>query len=168
MTKSLRKVPGNEIIDYALRYLSASEIKNFPDEGDLFLLYERSLAEERYPDDDEGWEFRGYHQCLGYVIDDKELPVGKWVWMYFVCLKTVPPLQGVVKLQPPHIARGTYYNAKRTREMKVVKIEFTMNSTTLKFEMSTDKPRTDKPGHEQSHPPDDIAKKIIAFPSPKE
>ncbi len=110
-----------DIIDYAARYVDPKDVIDFPFNNDLFCLLGRKVGTEPLPDD-EGWEFNGYGVCTGYVLDDLEMPVGKWIWMYFAALSTFPPQQQVLKLQPPHIVKGGFQNPERTYEFKFIKV----------------------------------------------
>jgi hypothetical protein len=112
-----------EIIDYAMQYVTREEITDFPMKGDLFCILQRSLPENRILKDDEGWQFAGYHVCNGYMLDDEARPIGKWVWMQYVSLASFPPQTGTLKLQPPHIVKGMYQDGSRTHEFRMVRLE---------------------------------------------
>jgi hypothetical protein len=108
-----------EIIDYAARYMDAGEVADFPMDGDLFCLLSR---EAKQTEDSEKWQFAGYGICQRYRLDEDARPLGKWVWFEFVSLVTFPPRAAVLKLQPPHIARGQFQSADRSLDFRVVKV----------------------------------------------
>jgi len=114
-----------DIIDYAARYVDPKDVVDFPFNNDLFCLMGRKLSDAPLKDE-EGWEFNGYGICTGYVLDDLEMPLGKWIWMYFAGLSTFPPQQQVLKLQPPHIVKGGFQNPERTHEFRFLKIDLSM------------------------------------------
>jgi hypothetical protein len=111
-----------EIIDLASRYTSPEEIVDFPHDGDLFCLLQRVLPDNAVLADDKGWTFAGYGICSGYVIDETEMPAGKWLWMHFVSLAAFPPISQTLKLQPPHIAKGRFESPDRKIEFRILKI----------------------------------------------
>lgn len=111
-----------EIIDFALRYITPGEVVDFPVPGDLFSLFQRELPANKILKDDEGWRFAGYCLCREYVPDDESKPMGKWIWHHFVSLSVFPPFESVLKLQPPHIVKGLFQNPERTFEYKITKI----------------------------------------------
>jgi len=115
-------VTREEIIDFALRYISKDEITDFPEEGDLFCFLERRLPDNKVLKDNEGWNFAGYAICKGYAYDYESKPKGKWLWFYFTSLNTFPPTQQTFKLQPPHIAKGIFQDSQRSGEIKIIKI----------------------------------------------
>jgi hypothetical protein len=111
-----------EIVDFALRYLTPEEVVDFPVPGDLFSLFQRALPANKILKDDEGWQFAGYCLCREYVPDDEAKPAGKWIWHRFVSLSVYPPFESMLKLQPPHIAKGLFQNPERTFEYKIIKV----------------------------------------------
>jgi hypothetical protein len=111
-----------EILDYASRYVAPKDAIDFVHDNDLFCLLARKLSPDKALADKEGWEFQGYGICVGYTVDDQEIPVGKWLWMHFVSLATFPPSAQAFKLQPPHAVKGGFQNPQRTQEFKIVKI----------------------------------------------
>ena len=111
-----------EIIDYSLRYISEQELVDFPHDGELFSFLQRDIVPDKAPKDNEGWAFAGYGICLKYELDTEEKPAGKWIWFSCILLDTFPPKHSVMKLQPPHIAKGLFQNATRTAEIKILKI----------------------------------------------
>jgi hypothetical protein len=118
-----------EIIDYSLRYIPEQELVEFPHDGELFSFLQRDVAPDKARKDDEGWSFAGYGICLNYELDTEEKPAGKWIWFSFILLDTFPPKHSVMKLQPPHIAKGQFQNATRTAEIKILKIPLPTKAT---------------------------------------
>jgi hypothetical protein len=119
------KVPllsKQEIIDLASRYTAPEEIVDFPGAGDLFCMMQRSSIETPPQGDDEGWKFAGYGLCTGYIIDDLEVPAGKWLWMQFTSLAVFPPLSQALRLQPPHVAKGRFQSQDRGTDFRIRKI----------------------------------------------
>jgi len=121
----------DEIIDLASRYLSKEEIVNFPFNGDLFAILIREIPQDRILEDNEGWTFGGYGQCLRYSIDEDAKPRGKWLWMHFVSLQGFPPAVEVIRLQPPHVAKGSFQTPDRTQEIRIIRIDVSNNSTLI-------------------------------------
>jgi hypothetical protein len=111
-----------EIIDLASRYTSPEEIVDFPHNSDFFCLLQRVLPDNAVLADDKGWAFAGYGICTGYVIDETEIPAGKWLWMRFVSLAAFPPVSQTLKLQPPHVAKGRFQSSDRKIEFCILKI----------------------------------------------
>jgi hypothetical protein len=148
-----------DIIEYALRYISEDEITDFPRPGEIFALLARKLVQNKILKDDEGWQFAGYNICDRYELDTDAKPAGKWIWVHFVTLSTYPPVSSVLKLQPPHIVKGTFQNPDRTEEYKMVTVgsnvaELLQRSKSLSA--NRQQPTTD----ENSDTPDNI----ISFP----
>jgi hypothetical protein len=146
-----------EIIDLASRYTVPAEITDFPCENDLFCFLHRDILKISVPDDDKGWEFQGYGQCLGYTADDEEKPAGKWLWMHYVSLATFPPSVQVVKLQPPHVVKGRYQTPDRQSEIRIVKIILNKDAP------ATDDPDTKELGEGDEKPVEGMAEKIVPF-----
>jgi hypothetical protein len=115
-------IPKNEIIDLALRYVSADEIADFPFDGDIFCMLSRELPPDRIVPEEEGWTFNGYGICTGYTFDEDAKPHGKWLWMHFASLALFPPVAQTLKLQPPHVVKGRFQSADRTHEIRIVKV----------------------------------------------
>lgn len=113
----------DEIRDLASRYITESEMTDFPFEGDVFSLLVRDVPDDKVLKDDDGWAFAGYGLCIGYVFDYEAKPRGKWLWMHFAGLTTFPPLPQSFKLQPPHVVKGRFSNPERTKEYRIVKID---------------------------------------------
>jgi hypothetical protein len=111
-----------EIIDFAQRYISQSEMQQFPFNGDLFCFLERDVAVNRIMKDDEGWRFLSYGICVNYEIETDTKPLGKWVWFSFMDLTSFPPRPQIIKLQPPHIVQGRFQNPERTKETRILYI----------------------------------------------
>lgn len=111
-----------EILDLASRYIPPNEAIDFPFEGDLFCLLSRSLSQNQTTSEEQDWSFNGYGICIGYSIDEEAKPQGKWLWMHFASLVTFPPVTQVLKLQPPHVVKGSFQNADRSREIRIIKI----------------------------------------------
>jgi len=121
----------DEIIGLASRYLSKDEIINFPFNGDLFAILAREIPPDRVLKDDEGWMFSGYGQCLMYSIDEDVKPRGKWLWMHFVSLQEFPPTAELIRLQPPHVAKGSFQTPDRTKEIRFIRIDVSEQSPAL-------------------------------------
>lgn len=122
----------DEIIEYAMQYITREEITDFPLKGDLFCILQRELPSNRILKDDEGWRFAGYHVCNGYMLDDEAKPVGKWMWMQYVSLASFPPQPGTLKLQPPHIVKGMYQDGSRAHEFRILRIEAGVSSGSVR------------------------------------
>jgi len=116
-------VSKEEITDLASRYISRDEITDFPFDGELFCLLSRELPDGKVLSDDEGWGFGGYAICIGYTFDEESKPHGKWIWMHYASLNSFPPQAQVLKLQPPHIVKGSFQNPERTHEIRMMKID---------------------------------------------
>jgi len=112
----------NEIIDYALRYISPDEITDFPEPQDLFVMLMRKCPDAENLKNPPEWQFSGYNICQNYSLDLEAKPTGKWIWFSFISLAAFPPQKSVLKLQPPHIAKGYYQSPDRIYEFKIVKI----------------------------------------------
>lgn len=111
-----------EILDLASRYTSPNEVIDFPFEGDLFCLLSRSISQSQPTSEEQDWSFNGYGICIGYTIDEEAKPRGKWLWMHFASLVTFPPVTQVLKLQPPHVVKGSFHSADRSSEIRIIKI----------------------------------------------
>ncbi len=111
-----------EILDLASRYIPPNEAIDFPFEGDLFCLLSRTLSQNQTASEEQDWSFNGYGICIGYTIDEEAKPRGKWLWMHFASLVTFPPVTQVLKLQPPHVVKGSFQNADRSHEIRIIKI----------------------------------------------
>lgn len=111
-----------DIVEYARRYVPEAEQTDFPMDGDLFCLLQREIKPNETPNDKPKWDFAGYGYCLGYLLDDQAKPTGKWIWMSYVSLDSFPPSRRDLKLQPPHIVKGSFQSAERTTEIKIVRI----------------------------------------------
>ncbi len=111
-----------EIIDLASRYTTSEEVTDFQHDGELFCLLERKVPDGKVLSDDEGWTFGGYGMCLGYMIDESEMPAGKWLLMRFASLSAFPPVAQTLKLQPPHVVRGRFQSPDRSSEFRLIKI----------------------------------------------
>jgi hypothetical protein len=112
----------DEILQYAQRYVDAKEIVDFPYNGDLFCFFERSNTEAVPFKDGEGWKFGGYGIGIAYELDVESKPLGKWMWFSYASLSAFPPAMQILKLQPPHIVRGIFANAERTKEIRIVRV----------------------------------------------
>jgi hypothetical protein len=126
-----------EIIDYASRYVAPEAITDFPFNGDLFCLLGRKLVEGRELKEEEGWSFEGYANCTGYTLDGDAKPAGKRLWMHFMSLATFPPSPQTIKLQPPHVVKGRFYDPSRTREFRIIKIDLKKEKVTAEKENSS-------------------------------
>lgn len=142
-------MPKDEIIDLASRYVSSEEITDFPHDGDLFCLLIREIPENKVLTDEEGWGFRGYGVCIGYVVDEEVKPRGKWLWMHFASLESFPPAAQVLKLQPPHVVKGRFQNPERTHEIRILKVSLTGVQNVLNHVKETTAP---KPASEEEQP----------------
>jgi hypothetical protein len=111
-----------DILDYASRYVRAEDAVDFAHNGDLFCVLGRKIASDKIQAGDDGWEFQGYGICVGYTVDEQEIPVGKWLWMHFLSLAAFPPSVRTFRMQPPHVVKGGFQNTTRTEEYKIVKI----------------------------------------------
>jgi hypothetical protein len=109
-----------EIKELASRYV-AVESADFPMDNDLFYFLVRKTSANKVLKDDEGWQFSGYGQCSGYLIDEEGKPLGKWIFMYYKDLSRFPLHEQVLKLQPPHITNGNFFSPDRTLEFRIVK-----------------------------------------------
>ncbi len=116
-------VSTSEIKELALRYLDESELIEIPESGDLFCFFQRELPEDRDLKENEGWHFGGYGVCNHYLVDGSEKPAGKWIIFNFTSLASFPPQKSELRLQPPHIAKGSFTSPDRTFETKLVKID---------------------------------------------
>jgi len=115
-------ISRDEIIELASRYVTTEEITDFPFENDIFCMLIREIPHDKILQEEEGWSFRGYGICIGYVKDEESKPAGKWLWMHFVSLDTFPPAVQVLKLQPPHVVKGRFQNSERSHEIRILKI----------------------------------------------
>jgi len=115
----------DEIIQYATRYVAASDVGDFPMDGDLFCLFSRRTDSNGGPAREPQWQFEGYGICRGYRLDGGTKPAGKWVWFEYLSLATFPPHVTEIKLQPPHVVTGTFQTGDRGREMRVVRMPAT-------------------------------------------
>ena len=151
-----------EIVELARRYIDDAEITDFPYTGDLFCLLVRPLPKDRVPAEEEGWSFNGYGVCLNYTFDEEAKPRGKWLWLHFASLSSFPPVSQVLKLQPPHVVKGRFQSADRTREIRIFKVALVGDDTTGTLPESVPAPskRPTKKGEKKSSPPAD---NIVAF-----
>ncbi|MBF0431494.1 MAG: hypothetical protein HQK83_09460 [Fibrobacteria bacterium] len=114
------KIQKDEIIDLASRYVPV-ENPDFAEEGDLFYFLNRKLPNNKVLKDNEGWQFGGYGQCRGYVIDEAEKPRGKWIYMYYLDLARFPLVEEVLRVQPPHVVLGQFSSSDRSIQIRMVK-----------------------------------------------
>ena len=112
----------DDIIELASRYVPQDEMIQFVFNGDLFAILIKDISQPGKFKDDEGWAFAGYGHCLGYEIDEDVKPRGKWLWMRFVSLQEFPPAEQALRLQPPHVVKGSFQTPDRTQEIKLLKI----------------------------------------------
>ena len=124
-------ISRDEIIELASRYVTAEEITDLPFENDIFCMLIRDIPQDKILQEEEGWSFRGYGICIGYVKDEEVKPAGKWLWMHFASLDTFPPAVQVLKLQPPHVVKGRFQNSERTHEIRILKISIGKMSDNL-------------------------------------
>lgn len=145
-----------EIVDRAARYVQSEEITDFAYNGDLFCLLIRDIPENKVLSEEDGWQFNGYGICTGYTLDEEAKPLGKWLWMHFVSLETFPPTVQVIKLQPPHIIKGRFFNPQRTREIRILKVS-----------VADEKLNRDDEGAKRVATPKESESKIVEFRKPK-
>ncbi len=115
------KVSKDEILEWASRYVSV-EKSDFPIEKDLFCFMSRAVPDNKVLKEDEGWRFSGYGYCLGYVLDEEEKPMGKWIYMDYMDLAQYPLEKQSLKLQPPHITNGRFFSPNRAMEIKMERL----------------------------------------------
>lgn len=157
----------DQIIEHALQYISKEEISDFPVLNDLFCFVERDIPDNKVLKDTEGWQFGGYGICKGYTYDYEAKPLGKWVWFSYISLTTFPPLRQVLRLQPPHIAKGLFQNQTRTREIRILKMQEVyidsdeISTDSIESELSAD---TDTDQKDTAIP----ESKLIQFPRKKQ
>jgi hypothetical protein len=151
----------DEIINLALNYTSPEEITDFPFEGDVFCLLMRVIPIEETQKEEEGWAFRGYGICIGYLADEQSKPAGKWLWMHFASLDSFPPNAQVLKLQPPHVVKGRFQNAERTHEIRILKVTIGKSMETL--EKSVPKPAEKNQNSNQPETVEAGSTKIVQF-----
>jgi hypothetical protein len=158
-----------DIIDYALRYISEDEIADFPMPGDHFAMLVREMPENKILNDDEGWEFAGYNITRKYSLDTESKPAGKWIWHEFVSLVTFPPSPSVLKLQPPHIAKGIFQDPSRTRQYRIVKVDLSTEGIQrqLAGALSMQQPDTLDSDNAAEAPEQPQESKILKFPGPR-
>ncbi|MBD3344310.1 MAG: hypothetical protein GF401_04525 [Chitinivibrionales bacterium] len=110
-----------QIVEYATRYVPGNEIVDFPLENDVFCFLEMPL--DSPAGDESNWSFAGYNICLEYSPDLDSKPQGKWIWMKYISLTTFPPHENVLRLQPPHVAKGLFQDEQRTKAIRIVKVD---------------------------------------------
>lgn len=147
----------DEILDLASRYISADEATDFPFEGDVFCLLSRQLTQDKPQADEDGWAFSGYGICIGYTMDEEAKPRGKWLWMHFVSLAAFPPVNQVLKLQPPHVVKGGFQSADRSHEIRIIKIS--TNNVLNALEQKMEEPKKESIAQDKT----DTDKKIVQF-----
>ncbi len=113
----------NEIVDLAARYVEADDMHPIPEVGELFYFIHRELPDNRILKEDEGWQFGGYGKIIGYEIDQSEKPLGKWIVISYLSLASFPPQPSTLRLQPPHIALGTFQSPDRTMESRFLALQ---------------------------------------------
>jgi hypothetical protein len=140
------KLSREEILEYARRYISEEQAVDFPLSNELFCFIEREIPPDRVLNDDEGWQFGGYGICEGYTVDQESKPAGKWILFSFFSLHSFPPSLQAVKLQPPHIACGSFQNATRDKDIRIIKIPLDSSEqrSSLSVDTTEESPR---PGH---------------------
>jgi len=159
----------DEIIELASRYVAAGDIIDFPHESDVFCLLIRTIPTDAVIKDEEGWGFGGYGLCFGYTIDEAAKPAGKWLWMHFASLDRFPPAQQVIKLQPPHVAKGRFQNPERTHEIRIIKISIgnalQISAGTLgsMAKEKTDEPQTGKVMEKEAEKQETFEEKVVPF-----
>lgn len=156
----------DELIELASRYVEDSEVVDFPVEGDLFCMVARELPTDHVLADHEGWQFAGYGLCTALRLDEDEKPVGKWVWFEFVSLVTFPPQSSILKLQPPHVAKGHFQSASRSSEYRMFRIptaeaELTEFTTGMLERLGIEQPEGDAA---QDGDDSDSPDNVIEFP----
>ncbi|MBD3390985.1 MAG: hypothetical protein GF418_02955 [Chitinivibrionales bacterium] len=140
-----------EIVDYARRYVGETEVGDFPHDGDLFCFLHRQASSGNGEPGEKKWEFDGYGQCIGYTLDEEATPSGKWLWFLYADLSTFPPAARAMKLQPPHVAKGSFHSADRQSELRILKISAEKGPGTPDAKEDTVPPKT--------------SGKILRFPS---
>jgi hypothetical protein len=156
MTKKLT-LSKQEIIDLASRYIPPEETVDFPHDNDLFCFFQRKLSGTMPVADDAGWEFGGYAVCLGYVIDEGEIPAGKWLWMHCAFLTSFPPIAQALRLQPPHAVKGRFQSPGRAMEFRMAKVAMTNDREVLSGPSETPK------GNPEKDRKNNKTGKIVAF-----
>jgi len=130
-----------EIIDYALQYISHDDVVDFPDKGDVFIMKMRTIDTGEDLKDREGnvipvgvdipmmWGI-----CEGYSKDYECKPEGKWIYMYYTLLSPDGTVveTNYFKLQPPHVASGEWYEPGRRFKYVVESINVLRNKAQLK------------------------------------
>jgi hypothetical protein len=152
-------ITKEEITDLALRYLSAEEITDFPMNNDLFCLLMRPVPTDRILKEEEGWVFGGYGICNGYMFDEEAKPRGKWLWMHFASLSSFPPVEQVLKLQPPHVVKGRFQSADRSHEIRIIKIAIGSHEIVT----ADQRMQLEKSAEKQSSTVSDTKNNIVAF-----
>jgi hypothetical protein len=112
-----------QIIEYARRYVDEDEVGDFPHDGDLFCIMHRETGEAGADSEGPQWRFSGYGICIDYILDDRAKPMGKWVWMQYLSLDTFPPRRMSLRLQPPHVVKGSFQNPSRSHETRILHID---------------------------------------------
>lgn len=115
-------ITREEIITLAGKYISESEVRQFPLPGELFVFFHRHKSDSRSPDDDLGWEWIGYGLCRSYQYDLSRKPHGKWLLFNYLSLASYPPVEQVLQLQPPHIVKGYFQTPDRLAEIRITTI----------------------------------------------
>ncbi len=146
-----------QILEYASPYVEQSEVFEFPMGGDLFCIMAREVPPDRELREHEGWQFGGYGVCRGYRLDTESKPEGKWLWFEFVSLMSFPPQPATLKLQPPHVVRGSFHSPDRSQEFKVLRIELDADTLEAYAALAREVPESKEP--ERAAPAN-----IIAFP----
>ena len=111
-----------EIFELASRYLDKEDFVTIPTEGELFAFLQRELPDNKVLKENEGWEFGGYAILKSYELDMSAKPVGKWIFMEYLSLAQFPPQLIQMKLQPPHIAKGSFTDPTQTIETRIVSL----------------------------------------------
>lgn len=108
-----------DILDYAARYIDVSAA-DLIRPGELFAQFMRILDPKRVYKDEEKWQLIGYGLCSGYLADDTERPIGKWVFFEYWDLTHYPPQKITTRLQPPHIVLGKFQSFDRSTEFRMI------------------------------------------------
>ncbi|MFP4417007.1 MAG: hypothetical protein ACOC4C_02440 [Fibrobacterota bacterium] len=149
-----------EIVEYAKRYVDEQQLKEFPIDGDLFCLFSRQIPSDKMLEEEEGWSFGGYGIALKYELDLSAKPAGKWIWFHFISLASFPPVQQVIKLQPPHIVKGRFFSPDRTLETRIMRIPW---QDALKNETSKEVAAIQPDEENKTQPQNTPENKVLKF-----
>jgi len=151
MNDGFTEVSVEDIYQYASRYENKENFLTIPEPGDIFaLLTKPTNANVPY-------SFNGYNVLKKYVVDDQSKPIGKWVFVYFDSLASFPPQENcILKLQPPHLAFGTWQNSDRSMIFHMVSDFNLIEETHIKSKKEVVEPEAVE-----------SASNVLTFPSKK-